>query len=88
MENRIRRRVLRRLIWFCTVCRCHTKRKLGLYGLTPRPPREHDPGPLWLYRRNAIRMAFRWWADSGLMICANFAYFDSCNRAMLREKLQ
>ena len=22
-----------RLIWFCTVCRCHTKRTLGLYGL-------------------------------------------------------
>ena len=25
VENLIRRRVLRRLIWFCTVCRCSTK---------------------------------------------------------------
>ena len=27
VENLIRRRVLRRLIWFCTVCRCPTKRR-------------------------------------------------------------
>ena len=33
VNNLIRRRVLRRLIWFCTVCRCPTKRTLGLYGL-------------------------------------------------------
>ena len=33
MENQIRRRVLRHLIWFCTVCQCPTKRMLGLYGL-------------------------------------------------------
>ena len=25
--------LLRCLIWFCTVCRCPTKRMLGLYGL-------------------------------------------------------
>ena len=31
--NLIRCRVLGRLIWFCTVCRCPTKRSLGLYGL-------------------------------------------------------
>ena len=30
VENLIRRRVLRRLIWFCTVCRCPTKRTLRL----------------------------------------------------------
>ena len=30
VENLIRRRVLRRLIWFCTVCRCPTKRTLCL----------------------------------------------------------
>ena len=30
----IRCRVLRRLIWVCTVCQCPTKRMLGLYGLT------------------------------------------------------
>ena len=35
VENLIRRRILRRLIWFCTVCRCATKRTLGLYGLNP-----------------------------------------------------
>ena len=34
VENLIRRPVLRRLIWFCTVCICPTKRTLGLYGLT------------------------------------------------------
>ena len=33
VENLIRRRILRRLIWFCTVCRCPTKRALDLYGL-------------------------------------------------------
>ena len=33
VENQIRRRILRRLIWFCTVCRCPTKRTLGLYRL-------------------------------------------------------
>ena len=33
VDNLIRRRILRRLILFCTVCRCHTKRTLGLYGL-------------------------------------------------------
>ena len=35
VENLIRRRVLRHLIWFRTVCRCPTKRTLGLYGLNP-----------------------------------------------------
>ena len=38
VENLIRRRVLWRLIWFCTVCRCPTKRALGVYGLA----HEHD----------------------------------------------
>ena len=33
VENQIRRCVLRRLIWFYTVCRFPTKRTLGLYGL-------------------------------------------------------
>ena len=33
VENLIRCRVLRGLIWFCTVCQCPTKRMLGLYGL-------------------------------------------------------
>ena len=33
VESLIRRRVLRRLIWFCTVCPCPTKRTLDLYGL-------------------------------------------------------
>ena len=30
VENLIRRRVLRCLIWFCTVCLCPTERTLGL----------------------------------------------------------
>ena len=29
VESVIRRRILRRLIWFCTICRCPTKRTLG-----------------------------------------------------------
>ena len=33
VENLIRHCILRRLIWFCNVCRCPTKRVLGLYGL-------------------------------------------------------
>ena len=33
VETLIRSRRLRRLIWVCTVCRCPTKRTLGLYGL-------------------------------------------------------
>ena len=33
VENLSRRRVLRRLIWFCTVCRYPQKRTLGLYRL-------------------------------------------------------
>ena len=33
VENLIGRRILQRLIWFCTVCQCSTKRTLGLYGL-------------------------------------------------------
>ena len=33
-ENLIRHRILRRLIWFCTVCWCPTKRMLGWFGLT------------------------------------------------------
>ena len=33
VETLIRRRVLQRLIWVCTVCLCPTKRMLGLYGL-------------------------------------------------------
>ena len=32
-QNNQIRRVLRRLIWFCTFCRCPTKRTLDLYGL-------------------------------------------------------
>ena len=34
METLIRRRILQRLIWFCTVCLCPTKRTPGLYGLS------------------------------------------------------
>ena len=34
VETLIRRRVMRRLVWVCTVCLCPTKRALGLYGLT------------------------------------------------------
>ena len=34
VKNLIGRIVLRRLIWFCPVCRCPTKRTPGLYGLT------------------------------------------------------
>ena len=34
VETLIRRRVVRRLIWICTVCQCHTKRTLGLNGLS------------------------------------------------------
>ena len=34
VENLIRRRVLRRVIWFAFVCRCPTKRTLGLFGLS------------------------------------------------------
>ena len=37
VENLIRRRVGRRLIWFCTVCRCPTKKTFGLYGLIVAP---------------------------------------------------
>ena len=33
VENLIRCHILRRLVWFCTVCGCPTKRTLGLYGL-------------------------------------------------------
>ena len=33
VETLIRRRVLRRLVWVCTICLCPTKRTLGLYGL-------------------------------------------------------
>ena len=33
VEVLIRRRVLRRLIWICTVCLCPTKGTLSLYGL-------------------------------------------------------
>ena len=33
VETLIRRRVLRRPIFVCTVCICPTKRMLGLYGL-------------------------------------------------------
>ena len=33
VANLIRRCVLRRVIWFCTVCRRPTKRTQGLYGL-------------------------------------------------------
>ena len=35
VENLTRRCILQRLIWFCTVCQCPTKRTLGLYGLNP-----------------------------------------------------
>ena len=34
MKILIRRRMMRRLIWVCTICLCHIKRTLGLYGLT------------------------------------------------------
>ena len=33
METLNRRRILWRLIWYCTVCRCMIKRTLGLNGL-------------------------------------------------------
>ena len=34
VENLIRRSVLLRLIWFCTVCRCPREGRYDLYGLT------------------------------------------------------
>ena len=34
VKTLIRRHVLWRLIWVCTVCQCPTKRMLGLYGLS------------------------------------------------------
>ena len=33
-QNLIRRRILRRLIWFCSVCPCPINRMIGLYGLS------------------------------------------------------
>ena len=33
VENLIRRRILRRLIWFCTVCRCSTKKLIWVKPL-------------------------------------------------------
>ena len=33
VETLIRRRILWRLIWVCTICLCPTKRTLGIYGL-------------------------------------------------------
>ena len=36
VENLIRRRLLRRLIWFGTVCLRPTKKTLDLYGFTGR----------------------------------------------------
>ena len=47
VENLIRHRVLRRLIWFCTVCRCPTKRTLGLYRKNSR--------------KNSWNLAFQQW---------------------------
>ena len=41
VENLIRRRVLRRLILFCTVCRCPTKRTLGLIYILLTVPRRY-----------------------------------------------
>ena len=38
MKTLIRRRVLRRLVWVCTVCLCPTKRTLGLNGLSRMLP--------------------------------------------------
>ena len=35
VETLIGRRVMRRLVWVCTVCLRPTKRTLGLYGLIP-----------------------------------------------------
>ena len=32
VETLIRRRILWRLIWVCTICLCPTKRTLGIYG--------------------------------------------------------
>ena len=37
VEILIRRRVLRRLIWVCTVCLCPTKRTPNLYVLKNKP---------------------------------------------------
>ena len=36
VDTLIRRRLKRRLIWFCTVCLCPTKRTRGLYWLSSR----------------------------------------------------
>ena len=36
VETLIRPRIFRRMICVCNVCLCHTKRTLGLYGLTTK----------------------------------------------------
>ena len=66
VENLIRRRVLRRLVWFCTVCRCPIKNYYyyysvivsvcrgpcarGIYSTHGTPSFKH---PLWLQKRNS-----------------------------------
>ena len=47
MKTLIRRRVLRHLIWFCTVCLCPKNGMLGLYGLKDSTPNHSvEPGAL------------------------------------------
>ena len=54
VENLIRRRILWRLIWFCTVCGCPSKRTLGLFGVMSLLTEKRD---------GQLTLLFYFWAD-------------------------
>ena len=55
----IRCRVLLHLIWVCTDCLCHTKRKLGVYGLNARNNKANVKIQLWALTRENLSSGFR-----------------------------
>ena len=78
VENLVRRRILRHLIWFCTVCQCTTKRTLGLYGLTRIPTAniEYVNCSCW----NIISVSYILSLISGFWALCNLTYFHKVSQ--------
>ena len=60
VKNLIRRRFLRGLIWLCTVCRCPTKRTLGLYGLITIQQYIFEINAILLHMQTTIFICLKW----------------------------
>ena len=80
MKTLIRRRMMRRLIWVCTVCLCPTRGASGLFGLTVNTGRRATIIHIVSILKHPS-MALRRYSSTLIHI-----YLISCKRACIEKK--